>query len=91
LLLPVRVSFPELTAERRTMLVKLAKERLEESRVALRSERDKVWKEIQEKEKAAELSEDAKFRAKEQMEKLVTEANDALEERYEQKEKNILE
>ncbi len=39
----VRVFFPELTSERRVQLVKLAKERIEESKTSLRVARDEVW------------------------------------------------
>src|SRR3989344_9301668 len=47
----VRVFFPELTQERRTALVKLAKERVEEARTALRVARDDVWSHIQKLER----------------------------------------
>lgn len=85
----VRVFFPELTAERRTALVKLAKERLEEARTALRSARDEVWSEIQKKERDGEMPEDDKFRAKDEMQKRVDAANASLEESFIRKEKEL--
>ena len=85
----IRISFPELTGERRVQLVKLAKEKLEEARIALRGEREKVWVNIQTKEKAGEMSEDEKFRFKEEMQKLVDEGNRKLEELFDKKEKEI--
>ncbi len=85
----VRVFFPELTAERRVSLVKLAKERVEESRTSLRVARDEVWSDIQKKERDGEMPEDDKFRAKEDMQKRVDAANAAFEQALERKEKEI--
>lgn len=85
----VRVFFPELTSERREQMIKLMRQKLEDARVALRRARDEVWNDIQKKEKASELSEDEKFRAKEEMEKLVKEGNTALEALADKKEKEL--
>ena len=85
----LRVKFPELTSERRDQLMKVAKAKLEDARVALRSEREKVWGDIQAKEKDGEMSEDEKFRLKEQMQKIVDEANQTLEQLLEKKEQEI--
>ncbi len=85
----VRVSFPELTAERRTSLLKLAKEKLEECRAALRIARDEVWSDIQKKEKEGDMPEDEKFRAKDEMQKRVDAANKAFDAALERKEKEI--
>jgi ribosome recycling factor len=86
----IRVHFPELTGERRQMLVKLAKERFEDSRITLRVERDKVWNDIQDKERAGIISEDMKFQAKDVLQKIMDETNKHLEEMTEKKEKEIL-
>ena len=86
----VRVSFPELTSERRTSLIKIAKEKLEQARVTLRKLRDEVWNDIQAKEKLGGMGEDEKFRFKDEMEKLVKEANKMLDEQAEKKEKEIM-
>ena len=85
----VRVIFPELTSERRETLIKIAKQKLEEARVVIRSDRDKVWTDIQKKEKAGEIPEDDKFRAKKEMEKIVDDVNKKLEETLAKKEKEI--
>ena len=87
----LRITFPELTGERRQELVKKAKEKLEEARVSVRRERDEVWNDIQSKEKDGELTEDEKFSAKESMEEIVKKANEELEEMFSVKEKDILE
>ncbi len=86
----VRVIFPELSAERRTSLVKIAKEKLEEARKTLRLERDKTWTDIQKKEKEGGMGEDEKFRLKKEMEKIGDEVQKKLEEMIVKKEKEIL-
>jgi ribosome recycling factor len=63
----VRVNFPELTGERRIQLIKLAKEKIEEAKTALRSARDQVWNDIQKREKEGGMGEDDKVRAKDEM------------------------
>lgn len=87
----VRVSFPQLTAERRVMLLKVGKEKLEEARKKLRVHRDDVWKDIQEKEKGGGMSEDEKFRLKDEMEKITHKAQEAFEGLFAKKEKEISE
>lgn len=75
----LRVHFPELTGERRVVLSKLIKEKLEHARISLRTERDHVWSDIQKQEKDGKVSEDDKFRFKEEMQKIVDDANAKLE------------
>lgn len=76
----VRVSFPELTSERREQLVKLTHTKLEEARITLRRHREETWSDIQKKQKVGDLSEDEKFSSKETMEELIQEGNASLEE-----------
>jgi ribosome recycling factor len=85
----VRVSFPELTSERRGALVKLAKEKIEELRASLRQARDEVWSDIQKKEKEGIITEDEKFRHKDEMQKRVDVINKFFEDALERKEKEI--
>ena len=85
----LRVIFPELTAERRTQLVKVVRDKLEQARVSVRSERDQARAKIQESEKQGEISEDEKFRVMEQMQKIVDETNASLEAYAEKKEKDL--
>ena len=82
----VRVTFPELTSERRAALVKVAKEKLEESRMSLRTLR----KDIQAKEKAGGMGEDEKFRLKDEMQKIVDGVGKSLEEMFGRKEKEVV-
>jgi ribosome recycling factor len=82
----VRVTFPELTGERRQEFVKLAKGKLEEARTTVRVARDEAWKEIQSREKEGTLTEDDKFSLKEDLQKRVDKINGELEALFERKE-----
>jgi len=86
----LRVFFPELTTERRQAFVKVAKERLEEARVSVRGEREKVWSNIQEKEKNGEISEDDKFYLKDELQKVIDDENKKIEVMTDKKEQEIL-
>ncbi len=86
----LRVNFPELTTESRNTFVKMAKQKLEEARVTLRTEREKVWDDIQKKEKEGGMGEDEKFRLKAEMQKIVDETNKKLEDLASAKEKEIM-
>jgi len=86
----LRVIFPALTEERRKMLSKLTGDKLEDARISVRQEREKVWEEIQNEEKAGKLSEDDKFRSKDELQKLIDEANKKLEELADKKNKEIM-
>ncbi len=86
----LRVFFPELTTERRQSFVKIAKEKLEDGRVSIRSEREKVWSDASTKEKDGEITEDDKFSIKEDLQNMVNEANTKLERIYDKKEEDIM-
>lgn len=86
----VRVTFPELTSERRQSLLKVSKQKLEEARVSLRKERDATWNDIQKKEKEGGMGEDEKFRLKNEMQKIVDDANKELDTIAARKEEEIM-
>ena len=87
----VRVMFPELTSDRRTTFLKVAKQKLEDARVTLRAEREKVLKDIEAQEKAGSMGEDDKFRFKTELQKMVDEVNSAMDALLAKKEKEIAE
>lgn len=86
----VRVMFPELTADRRKDIVKLAKEKFEQGRVQIRKHRDAVISDIEKKEKEGGMGEDEKFRFKTEAQKLIDESNKKLQDMMDKKEKEIL-
>ena len=86
----IRVIFPQLTTETRQSLVKVLKDKLEESRITVRKERERIWDEIQKLEKEGKMTEDEKFRAKEDLQKIIDEINRKLEDIFSRKEKEVL-
>ena len=85
----LRVIFPELTSERRVQLLKLAKGKLEDARISVRSVRDDEMKEIERRFKANEIGEDDKFSLKESIQKAVEETNNSLETLFVNKEREL--
>ncbi len=86
----LRVSFPELTIERKTSLIKVVKGKLEDARVSIRSERERTISDIENKEKDKEISEDEKFQLKDELQKIVDEANSKLDGISDRKEIDIM-
>lgn len=86
----IRVIFPQLTTETRQKLVKVLKDKMEESRITVRKERERIWDEIQKLEKEGKMTEDEKFRAKDDLQKVIDEINQKLEEVFEKKEKEVM-
>lgn len=85
----IRVIFPDLTGERREQLIKLAKAKLEEAKVALRQERNVVNDDMNTKKKDGEMSEDDVSRAKKDFDGLMVNATGALDALFAKKEKEI--
>ena len=86
----IRINFPELTEDRRKEIVKLAKERLEESKKRIRISRDDAIKDLKSAEKAGGIGEDEVFRHQKEIQKFVDDANKKLDELCAKKEKEIL-
>lgn len=85
----VRLSFPSLSEERRKELEKELSDKRENARQTVRKWRDEAWKEIQEKEREGEISEDNKYRAKDDLQDLVDEYNEKIDRIVEDKKKRI--
>lgn len=75
----LRVMFPELTAERRTMLQKLAGDKLEQARVTLRGHRTDALKELDAAEKEGGMGKDDLLRYKGELQKAIDDGTTALE------------
>lgn len=86
----LRVSFPYLTEETRTKLIKVLKEKLEDARVKVRNVREDENKQIDREEKEGGMSEDEKFRYKEALQKKVDSANFDLDALFAKKEKDTM-
>jgi ribosome recycling factor len=85
----LRVVFPELTSERRTMLAKLANEKLEQARITLRGHRTEALKELDAAEKEGGMGEDELKRLKEEVQKLIDAGVLALDAKAKKKNEEI--
>ena len=85
----LRIIFPELTGERRTQIIKLMKDKLEDARISLRKEREEVQNEFKQEEKEGRMSEDEHRKGKEDLQKFVDEANAKLDVLAKKKEEEI--
>ena len=87
----IRLSFPELTADRRKQLVKVVKARAEDGRVAVRNVRRHVRQELEHLEKDGEISRDDLDRIEKELEKLTHEMIAEVDTMSGRKEKELLE
>jgi ribosome recycling factor len=87
----IRLSFPTLTEERRRELVKLAKERAEEGRVAVRNVRRHAKEHLERLEHDHEISEDDLKRAEKELQHLTDTHVGEVESVLERKEQELME
>jgi ribosome recycling factor len=87
----IRLSFPELTADRRKQLVKVVKARAEDGRVAVRNVRRHVRQELEHLEKDGEISRDDLDRIEKDLEKLTHDVIAEIDTMSGHKEKELLE
>lgn len=86
----IRLVLPIMTEERKKDLVKSLKEKLEHARIRVRQVRDEAKKAIDVEEKAKKISEDEKFRRRQEVEKVVGQENKKLDELGKRKEAEIM-
>jgi ribosome recycling factor len=87
----IRLTFPELTQERRKDLVKVVKGRAEEGRVAVRNVRRHVRQELEALEHDGDLSRDELDRIEKDLEKLTHDTAGEIDAMLAHKEKELLE
>jgi ribosome recycling factor len=85
----LRISFPDLTAERRTMLGKLAAGKCEEARVTLRGHRTDALKDLEAAEKEGGMGEDELKRLKDEVQKHIDGGQAALDMALKRKQEEI--
>lgn len=86
----IRLSIPPLTEERRKELVKLLGRYVEDARITVRKEREDSLRVIDHQFKNKEISEDARFRQRSDIQKQVDEINKKIEDIATAKEKEIM-
>jgi ribosome recycling factor len=87
----IRLTFPELTADRRKQLVKVVKARAEDGRVAVRNVRRHARQELEHLEKDGEISRDDLDRIEKDLEKLTHDVIAEIDTMSGHKEKELLE
>ncbi|TSC91919.1 MAG: ribosome recycling factor [Parcubacteria group bacterium Licking1014_17] len=86
----IRLNIPPLTEERRKDFIKLLKQKTEEARIKIRRAREDALNKIQRMEKDGEISEDERFDAKEELQKIVDDINKKIEETEKKKEQELM-
>jgi len=87
----IRINFPTPTTEQRQKWVKKAKEIVEEGKIAVRNIRRDILKEIKDKKKDGEISEDDEKRLEKEIQNLTDKYVAELDKLFERKEKEIME
>lgn len=86
----IRINLPPLSQERREELVKVVKTKVEETKVEIRQVRQDEMRSIDEMEQNGVISEDERFRLREEVEKIVKEKTHEVEETGRSKEQELL-
>jgi ribosome recycling factor len=86
----IRITFPELTEERRRDFVKVVRTKAEEGKVAVRNLRRQARHELEELEKGGEISQDDLDRAEKELEKHTHEVVAEIDELLKHKEHELL-
>ncbi|HEU0266223.1 MAG TPA: ribosome recycling factor [Candidatus Saccharimonadaceae bacterium] len=86
----IRVPVPALTEERRHQIVKQASEKVEETKIQLRTIRQDVFKDAKRRKDAKELSEDDVKRIEKAIDHVISGYQDKLEAAFKAKEQEIL-
>ncbi len=85
----IRMNLPIITEEYRRTLAKILSEKEEEARRTVRKWREEAWGEIQAKTREGKIREDDKFKAKDELQKLVDEYVSKIEQLGEKKRKEV--
>jgi len=86
----IRINIPAPNEEQRKEYCKIISDQSEEAKISVRLHRERVWKKIQEMEKNGEIREDDKFRAKDELQKVIDEFNKKIDEMKKNKEEEVM-
>ena len=86
----IRLNLPMLTEEYRMSLGKILNEKAEQAKQVMRRQREDVWNKIQAAQKAKEISEDDKFRGKEELQKVVDSYQEKIKALVEKKKQELV-
>lgn len=85
----IRLASPPLTEERRLEMIKFVEKIAEEAKVSLRQLRQEVWGEIKILEKNKKITEDDRYMAEDQLNKLIEDFNNKILELLEKKREDL--
>jgi ribosome recycling factor len=85
----IRLNLPLLTEEYRQSLTKTLNEKAEQCKQTIRHWREDAWNKIQDAQKAKQISEDDKFRGKDDLQKLIDEYNEKIKNLVEKKKQEL--
>jgi len=86
----IRIPVPALTEERRKQLVKLASEKVEDTRIAMRNIRQDGIKDVKRMKDAKEIGEDAQKAVEKEFDRLMQDFQAKIDAAFKAKEKDIL-
>jgi ribosome recycling factor len=86
----IRLNLPMLTEEYRLSLGKTLNEKAEQTKQTIRRQREDCWNKIQAAQKAKEISEDDKFRGKDELQKVIDEYNEKIKNLVEKKKNELV-
>lgn len=81
----IRISLPPMSEEFRESLLKIVSEKKERAKKMVREIREKIWNQLQKGCREGKISEDDKYKGKDELQDLVEEYNDKIEEIVEKK------
>jgi len=85
----IRIRLPSLSEEFRKELIRFTSEKQEVIKKTIRRWRDEAWRKIQDSEREGRMSEDDKFKGKDELQELIDEYSEKVEEMIENKKKEI--
>lgn len=86
----IRLNLPLLTEEYRSVLSKTLGEKAEQAKQAIRRQREDCWNKIQIAQKDKLMSEDEKFRGKDDLQKVIDEYNEKIKNLVDKKKNEIV-
>jgi len=86
----IRLNLPQLTEEYRLSLGKILNEKAEQAKQTIRRQRDDAWNKIQTAQKEKQISEDDKFRGKDELQKVVDDYQEKIKTLVEKKKNELV-
>ena len=86
----IRLTLPLLTEEYRQNLTRILNEKAEQSKQTIRHWREIAWNNLQDGFREKKITEDDKFRGKDELQKMIDEYNEKIKELVERKKKELV-